>query len=81
MLELSVRKFGDSLGVVLPREVIHRLHIADGDKVFLIESPDGDCRLTSHDPNEKKIGKNPSSNCTTTTPTPKRLRTFMRSIR
>jgi death on curing protein len=30
MVELKVRRFGNSLGVVLPKEVISRLHTADG---------------------------------------------------
>jgi putative addiction module antidote len=41
MVELKVRKFGNSLGVVLPKEVINRLRIADGEALFLIEAPDG----------------------------------------
>ena len=36
MVELKVRKFGNSLGVVLPKEVIHRLRTDDGGKLFLI---------------------------------------------
>ena len=41
MVELKVRKFGNSLGVVLPKEVISRLQTADGEALFLIEAPDG----------------------------------------
>ncbi|MDQ5909485.1 MAG: hypothetical protein QG599_1580 [Pseudomonadota bacterium] len=50
MVELKVRKFGNSLGVVLPREVINRLHTEDGKPLFLIEMPDGSYRLTPDDP-------------------------------
>jgi len=58
MVELKVRKFGNSLGVVLPKEVIHRLQTRDGEKLFLIESADGDYRLTTYDPLfEKKMQK------------------------
>ena len=58
MLELKVRKFGKSLGVHLPTEVIDRLHIRDGESLFLIETPDGGYQLTPHDPAfEKKIAK------------------------
>ncbi|HWH59239.1 MAG TPA: hypothetical protein VN682_16545 [Terriglobales bacterium] len=49
MVELKVRKFGNSLGVVLPKEVINRLQTGDGEKLFLIESADGDYRLTPYD--------------------------------
>ena len=58
MVELKVRKFGDSLGVVLPESVIDRLHIGDGEALFLIEAPDGGYRLTSYDPSfEQKMEK------------------------
>ena len=58
MVELKVRKFGNSLGVVLPKEVINRLQTRDGGKVFLVESPGGDYRLTPYDPAfEKKMEK------------------------
>ena len=50
MVELKVRKFGNSLGVVLPKEVINRLHTGDGRPLFLIEAPDGGYRLTPYDP-------------------------------
>lgn len=50
MLELKVRKFGNSLGVVLPKEVINRLHTKDGAPLFLMEAEDGSYRLTPYDP-------------------------------
>lgn len=50
MVELKVRKFGNSLGVVLPREVIHRLGTGDGERLFLIEEAEGGYRLTPYDP-------------------------------
>jgi putative addiction module antidote len=58
MVELKVRKFGNSLGVVLPKEVIHRLHAGNGEPLFLIEAPDGSYRLTPYDPGfGKKMAK------------------------
>lgn len=58
MVELKVRKFGNSLGVVLPKEVINRLHTRDGEPLFLIEGPDGGYQLTPYDPGfEKKMAK------------------------
>ena len=50
MVELKVRKFGNSLGVVLPKSVIDRLNTEDGKPLFLIEAPDGGYRLTPYDP-------------------------------
>jgi putative addiction module antidote len=58
MLELKVRKFGNSLGVVLPKEVINRLRTDDGETLFLIEAADGSYRLTPYDPAfEQKMAK------------------------
>lgn len=58
MVELKVRKFGNSLGVVLPKEAINRLHTGDGEVLFLIEAADGGYRLTPYDPAfEKKMAK------------------------
>ena len=58
MLELKVRKIGNSLGVVLPKEAVSRLHAGDGDRLFLIEGPDGAYQLTPYDPAfEKKMAK------------------------
>jgi len=58
MVELKVRKFGNSLGVVLPKEVIQRLQTGNGERLFLIEAAEGDYRLTPYDPAfEKKMKK------------------------
>jgi putative addiction module antidote len=58
MVPLKIRKFGNSLGVVLPKEVIQRLRTGDGERVFLVESGDGDYRLTTYDPTfESKMKK------------------------
>ena len=58
MLELKIRKVGNSLGVVLPKEAVSRLHANEGDRLFLIEAPDGAYQLTPYDPTfEKKMKK------------------------
>ncbi|MCW5976536.1 MAG: hypothetical protein KIT09_00590 [Bryobacteraceae bacterium] len=57
MIAVKVRKFGNSLGVVLPKEVVNRLQTGDGQPLFLIETPDG-YRLTPYDPAfEEKMAK------------------------
>lgn len=38
---LKVVKIGNSVGVVLPREVLAKLRIEQGDEIFLTESPQG----------------------------------------
>jgi putative addiction module antidote len=58
MLELKLRKIGNSLGVILPREAVGRLRASEGDRLFLIEAPDGGYQLTPYDPAfEKKMEK------------------------
>ena len=53
MLTLKLTTIGNSVGVVLPKEVLDRLNIEKGDKVYLTESPDG-FRLTPYDPEFEK---------------------------
>jgi putative addiction module antidote len=48
-LELKVRRVGNSLGVVLPKEALNRLNVADGDQLYITEAPDG-FRITAADP-------------------------------
>ncbi|NEX22118.1 AbrB/MazE/SpoVT family DNA-binding domain-containing protein [Thiorhodococcus mannitoliphagus] len=50
MIELKVVRVGNSLGVRLPREALNRLHLEDGDRVILTESPEGGYRLTPYEP-------------------------------
>jgi putative addiction module antidote len=57
MLDLKVRKVGNSLGLVLPKEVLSRLKLNEGDKIFITETPDGSYRITPYDPEfEKQMG-------------------------
>lgn len=56
MPELKVRKF--SPGVVPPKEAVNRLGAREGERLFLIEGPDGAYQLTPHDPEfEKKMAR------------------------
>lgn len=48
VLELKLRKVGNSVGVVLPKEALSRLDAADGDTIVLTEAPDGSFRLTAN---------------------------------
>jgi putative addiction module antidote len=58
MVELKVRKFGNSLGVILPKEVIQRLNAAEGQRLLLIEAPDSAYQLAPPSPEfEEKMTK------------------------
>ncbi|MEO8742628.1 MAG: AbrB/MazE/SpoVT family DNA-binding domain-containing protein [Lysobacteraceae bacterium] len=45
-LELKLRKIGNSVGIVLPKEVLARLDAGEGDTLVLTEAPDGGFRMT-----------------------------------
>lgn len=49
MPTLKLTAIGNSIGVVLPKEVLTKLKLEKGDTVFLTESPDG-YRLTPYSP-------------------------------
>jgi len=49
MHTLKVTQIGNSVGVILPRELLAKLGISKGDSVYAIEQPDG-VRLTTADP-------------------------------
>ncbi len=46
---VKVRKVGNSLGVILTRDVIESLGVTEGDELFAVRTPDG-IRLTPYDP-------------------------------
>jgi len=49
MHSLKITQIGNSLGLILPKEILARLKLEKGDTVHITESPDG-VRLTPHDP-------------------------------
>ncbi len=48
-MELKVTKIGNSLGVILPRDLLGKLQLDKGDSIFLVSTPDG-FRVTPYDP-------------------------------
>jgi putative addiction module antidote len=47
--DVTVRKIGNSLGVILPKAELETLGVGEGDTLFVISTPDG-FRLTPYDP-------------------------------
>ena len=47
--QLKIRKIGTSLGVVLPKDVLTELGVAEGDVLFSVRTVDG-LELTRYDP-------------------------------
>ena len=50
ILELKLRKVGNSVGLVVPKEALARLNVEEGDAVYLTESADGGFRVTANNP-------------------------------
>jgi putative addiction module antidote len=51
---LQVRKIGNSVGLILPKETAARLNLREGDRLFVVEQPGGGFVLTPHDPDFEK---------------------------
>jgi putative addiction module antidote len=49
MQALKITQIGNSLGVILPKEILARLKVEKGDQLFLTEAPDG-FRVSNADP-------------------------------
>ena len=49
MHTLKLTQIGNSIGVILPREVLERLKLEKGESLFLTETPNG-YAMTPHDP-------------------------------
>ena len=49
MHALKLTQIGNSIGVILPKEVLARLKLSKGDLLHVTDTPDG-VRLTPHDP-------------------------------
>jgi len=53
MFSLKLTQIGNSVGVVLPKELLARLRVEKGDTVYVTESPEG-IRLTPFNPEFEK---------------------------
>jgi putative addiction module antidote len=54
MIALKVRKVGNSLGIVLPKETLKRLNIVEGETLYLTESFENGYRMTPYNENFSK---------------------------
>ena len=49
-MKLEVKKIGNSTGLILPKELITKLNLQQGQWLHVTESADGGVRLTHYDP-------------------------------
>jgi putative addiction module antidote len=53
-MKLEIKKIGNSTGVILPKELLNRLNLAQGDYLFVAETEEGGLKLTPFDPDFAK---------------------------
>src|ERR1035437_7824337 len=51
---LQIKKIGNSLGLILPKELLARLKLKEGDKFHVVEQTERGIRLSSYDPKHAK---------------------------
>ena len=49
MTVLKLKAVGNSTGVILPKDILAKLHVEKGDELYVVETPDG-ITLTPYDP-------------------------------
>ena len=49
-MKLEIKKIGNSTGLILPKELLARLNLAQGDWLYVAEAADGSVRLMPYDP-------------------------------
>jgi putative addiction module antidote len=47
---IQIRKIGNSVGLILPKELLARLKLKEGDKLHLTEEPERGFKLSPYDP-------------------------------
>ena len=53
-MELKLRKTGNSLSTTWPKEVLNRLNVGEGDRLYAVETPHG-VMITPYDPKFEKV--------------------------
>ncbi len=47
---LQIKRIGNSVGLILPKELLARLKLSEGDKLHIVEQTDRGIKLTPYDP-------------------------------
>ena len=53
-IETKVRKIGNSMGIVLPKEALQALRVGEGDTLYLTETPNNSLAITPEQPGFKE---------------------------
>jgi putative addiction module antidote len=49
-MKIKVKKIGNSTGLILPKELLAKLQLKQGDVLFVTELAEGGLKLVPHDP-------------------------------
>lgn len=55
VIETKVRKIGNSLGIVLPKEALQKLRVEEGATLYLTEAPNDSLSVTPERPKFKEM--------------------------
>jgi putative addiction module antidote len=51
---LQIKKIGNSVGLILPKELLARLKLKEGDKLHIVEQTERGIKLSPYDPKHAK---------------------------
>jgi putative addiction module antidote len=51
---LQIKKIGNSTGLILPKELLARLKLKEGDKLYVVEHTERSIKLSPYDPKHAK---------------------------
>jgi putative addiction module antidote len=56
-MKLEIKKIGNSTGLILPKELLARLKLDQGDWVYVTELPDRSVKIAPYDPDHEEVMK------------------------
>jgi putative addiction module antidote len=51
---LQIKKIGNSVGLILPKDLLARLKLGDGDNLYVVEQTERGLKLSPYDPKHAK---------------------------
>lgn len=54
-MKLQLKRIGNSVGLILPKELLARLGLEQGDELFLTELPDRAVKLSAYSPHHDQV--------------------------
>ena len=52
---LQIRKIGNSTGIILPKDLLARLSLKEGDKLHIVEQTEDGIKLSPYDPKRAEV--------------------------